>query len=507
MKHLFFAVAIIYCQGAAGATAVLPGDAKKANAAKEALEISGAVSRDASSQLSQENIENMLGVTSSDSTANFGGSATNLSVMRTANLQLICKAESTASGAGVTIKTKSCNTTATSVISASIEWCKTSNGVNCDKDPINETLLPGSPSVIETSNIQINNCQLKNGQFACDMVVLNRESDSFDGSNIEQVGKDRDNQFGNYAYDVIESYNNNNRLAEIETEVAGLQSYVNNNYDRLNETGEIDVYRNSPEDVATFGNRTGQITVDGVAGQEQQQCSAIDYSNLQSCTSNYQVTEFVCPSDSPLVCTFEREHKTEICSKQLISNCSTYKDCLVGQNGFTESSAISLIGSNRYTVTTNYPRIKFEPCSNETCLNEGYYEAEISINIKDAAAIKSFTLDSVFADDYIGVRVNSSVVFSGYRDVGGSPTGRYPTGYSGGRILFNNNSSTSYDPGKLNSTPNYNLRPYLVSGLNKISVHLGVKDKGGFRLWFTLAPYCGCNTSDSWEEVCEANNY
>ena len=63
------------------------------------------------------------------------------------------------------------------------------------------------------------------------------------------------------------------------------------------------------------------------------------------------------------------------------------------------------------------------------------------------------------------------------------------------------------DYGQTVTTQNINILPYLNDSLNTITLRLGVRGGGEADVRFKYEAYCGCNWTETWEEVCNATNY
>ncbi len=133
-----------------------------------------------------------------------------------------------------------------------------------------------------------------------------------------------------------------------------------------------------------------------------------------------------------------------------LKTCDQYEetDCVDGQKLVTVSPGAE-------TMTWNFPYLVMDISRRGGGGCSKYY-ASATVNILDKSRISDFVLQWVRWDDIIQIKVNGSVVFS----------------------YGNINSSRCEYATDFQSSPNVNLKPYLINGANQLEITLGVSGAG-----------------------------
>lgn len=488
-------------------------ESSEGEAEEEGIIAAGIMSSSALKQMGEEDMNSMFAIDSSDSMANYGGSDTNLSLVRTFEFELSCvdpgdEYRGIVRG-GYYFEGLDCNAVSGGVSTVVFSWCEHADGFRCDDDMAEVEAAFEEVYELGDSELSLIGCV---GVDKCSFLFVSRQSDNFDGSDLENEGIARDDAEGSYVFDLIEANENSEYYDDANKEVIGLQQYVDNNYEEMNETGLMGIYRNSEEDIAIYGERTGEIPVDNVAADTGTICVGIDLDNLSQCVADYPLIEYVCDNPDDLVCSYEREKSMEYCSRTKIMSCQSKIACQ------TEAQVpIKNISSSNWPVTTSLNNIQIRS-GNDNHLSSGYYESELSFNISDVENVRSFYIDYVSLDDMLSMHVNNNFVYYAMDEAIRTSENRWPVGYhkqapgqSGflqpSGVILSDGHIHNNDYGQTITTQNINILPYLNDGLNTVTLRLGVRGGGEADVRFKYEAYCGCNWTETWEEVCNATNY
>ena len=488
------------------------------NASSSALDAAGSARQFGINNMSEGSFEEFTGA-NTDSTANFGGSSTNMGLSQTIDFNLSCVEDASKYAGGYMFYSSGCSVTGTSVISHSIRWCYLKDGIRCSEEG-SLSLGSGDVASIQASRLTSVNCRAT----SCNYSFSSSLTSSFDGSNLEQEGSDLDDAEGSFVFDSIEEITGNPDLgfSDAQNEAAGLQGYIDRSYGDLTESGEMPIYRNSEDDIARFGERIGSISVPFGTDEESTVCTGIDLTQLESCNSPYPVIEYTCEPTDDLSCHYKREMEVENCTRRRIVSCDSFNVCQ-NQTDFNNAGPLSNLRKTRsegWGFNVSYPSITVSSC-NDNCLDPGFYKETMSFNIDNMSKLLSFKLSSYRIDDFFGLIVNGRFVHSSWDGQDRTSTGRYPVGeelvdintgpifgsplpFMITYIVFDDSSRTNDDKGNTSLSPNINLIPYLVEGENNIEIAIGVLGSGEAHLNFTVTGNCSCNTSEYWEESCNA---
>jgi hypothetical protein len=488
-------------------------DSTDVEAEEAGINAAGFMSSNALDKMGEEDMDSMFAIDSSDSMANYGGSDTNLSLVRTFEFELSCIDVGNESNGimrgGFYFEGLDCNAVNGEVSTVVLSWCEYRDGFRCDEDMAEVEVDFEEIYELGDSELSLLVCD---GVDECSFLFVSRQSDNFDGSDLENEGIARDDAEGSYVFDLIEANENSEYYDDANKEVIGLQQYVDNNYTEMNETGMMGIYRNSAEDIAIYGERTGEIPVDNVAADTGAVCVGIDLNNLDQCLADYSLVEYVCDNPDDLVCSYERDKAMEYCSRTKIMSCQSKIACQ------TESGVpITNISSSNWPVTTSLNNIQIRS-GNDNHLDSGYYESELSFNISDIENVSSFYIDYVSLDDMLSMHVNGDFVYYAMDEAIRTSENRWPVGYHtqapghGGwlnpsGVILSDGHIHNNDYGQTVTTQNINILPYLNDSLNTITLRLGVRGGGEADVRFKYEAYCGCNWTETWEEVCNATNY
>lgn len=514
----FFLLCLFFLSFDSLAEINISDDSTQREAEEDAINSAGYMSSSALDAMTEDGFDEMFGIDSSESMADFGGGDTNLSLVRTFQFFLSCMdTGDEPSGlvrGGIYFEGVECSIVNGVVADVSMSWCQQRDGFRCLGGMQDIEISFDGSKELGDSELSLVSCD---GIEGCSFLFVARESDSFDGSDLDAEGAARDDAEGSYVFDLIEANQNSEYYDEANKEVSGLQEYVDNNFDEMNETGMMGIYRNSPEDIAIFGERSGQIGVDNVAADTGVVCVGMDLNNLSQCVADYPLVEYVCDTPDDLVCSYERTKTTEYCTRKKVMTCSSKLACSNVTELYDNGPISNLVSSN-WEVTKGYNSLSVRS-GGDNHYGTGFYESSLTFDISDMEKISSFILTNINVDDYFSIHVNDVLVFSGYKNNNTTSSGKYPVGFnpgSGGQagigsrgIEFSDGSKTTNDRGQaVFNNININIKDYLKDGSNTFTMRLGVISGGEVNpVEFSLSAFCGCNWTETWEEVCNATNY
>jgi len=240
------------------------------------------------------------------------------------------------------------------------------------------------------------------------------------------------------------SYKNSASLVISENNKAAVPGYVSNNpeetkyYDGGNKENDAQL--------KTANSQEGQLLTKGIANRPKITISPNDDFLNQSKAITNNPDEVV----AMLTGTYgECKPLTYSKTEYEIKTCDQYDeiDCIDGKKLVAVSGGIETSWSFP-TLVVDISRRGGGPCTK--------YYAYTTINIADVSKISDFVLQWVRWDDIIQIRINNNPVFS----YGNMNSGRCEL-------------STDFQ-----SSPNINLKQYLVNGANKIEMILGVGGMG-----------------------------
>lgn len=506
---------LLFTKAALSIEAELPTDEKKKKIAQLVSETASTSMADGMASMTEEKLNELAGVESSDTGSNFGGSGTNLSITRSGRASITCGSTNPVSAPGIKVNSATCLTSGNAVTFVHLSWCSVVNGIDCGPNPnLYVGVAPGN--TIKSGSITITdmNCTEDTGSpIKCNMAYKVLSVDAFDGSgdSLAKTARDRENANPSFVLDSLEASQKHKLYGEIEKEAQGSKDYMQSSYKQLAEDGEIPVYRNSPEDIDKYGKRTGLIGVDYATNDPKNQCTGTDLTNSQQCVSNYKLTEYVCPQESDIKCEYKRPEKEEICTERLIASCSTKQSCSSNSEGQAKGP-ISNVQSDKWNVSWSYPTLSTSSPGGNGGLGAGNYIHRIKFNVNRKSNVKSFILKYVDIDDMINIKVNGFRVFALvwsnkgndhiYQGQANCPPGHLAYGPSPTNIL----RCSKNDFGGDDYHPNRDVRWALRTGENIIDVLVGVRGSGEYSAQWEVQGYCGCIFNESWEKVCNANS-
>lgn len=542
MKGIIALLALLIGMKAMAQQALLPTEAEKRKIAEAVSEASSSSTHDGKALMNEDAIKNMTGVEEFASAANFGGSDTLLSIKRQSTVELSCSLPSISQTAGIKLEAVSCNASAGNLNLFTLNWCEIRDGVNCTNPPAEISIAQGVTLPMGEGEIELIGCQLIGADLhRCEFRMVSLIKDSFDGSdgNLQQEANQRENDNPSFFLDSLESSINNPRYAEMETEAQGSADYVQGAYESLNEDGEFPVYRNSPEDIAQFGVRDAVIGIPMATPDPAANCSSGPMV-VESCTSNYNLTEYVCTKPEETLCEFVRNKKEEVCTEKLNVTCGSKLAC----GPLNTASELPIKNVRLGGTVIHFTDIQDTypcPSGSSDCRNVTFPGKQIDFSypdlyykmasareigwtlavermffeINDLDNINSLIVERVNIDDAGGIWVNDNLVFHAYEGkishTRADSEIRWVRNRSRRRgdnaLQWQNGNKSRSDYGH-SSYPNVDLdiKPWLKEGTNTIKFTLGVIGSGWFDINMKVDGYCGCALNEETVETCSATN-
>lgn len=137
--------------------------------------------------------------------------------------------------------------------------------------------------------------------------------------------------------------------------------------------------------------------------------------------------------------------------------------------------------------------------------NNGQYDRELYVKIKNLEKLSAFTLKRIEYDDWLVVKVNDTIVYSSYgnkmlyADFLRSKWKTFtPVFEEGGKRVGSAERNVSWK-----KELNLDLRPYLKEGDNTIWTRTIVGGNGENALIFSVHQYCDPICTESWEDGCK----
>lgn len=418
-----------------------------------------------------------------------------------------------------------------------IEFCPSLDGAPCTQVNMRTANLTlGVPYRFDDNNeIKIVSCS---GQ-RCEIEVIHVPEDEFSGD-LEQEAENRESTNPHPSTQASLANLNSPYYDEFKAEADDTSDYMNRAMQSVDDNGEMPIYRNSPTDIAQFGNRDGSIAFDAESLEGGEICTDDSANNFQTCSHTMHAAEYICDQDAP-VCSFERvESQIQACGRKLTMTCNRPASCApsyFNYSGYnfpsTAEQTESILLNKRYIAHGNYYFYNATASNliNLTINNDGsfrmknnsgnngldnspYYRPySFTFQIKDINKILRFMYTHTNHDDYLFMKVNGEPVYTAPRPSKVSASClpvrdmRFVTIGKFQRVVqatCNNGSKDNgkYDDrGQYNSDVNLDLKPYLNNGINTIEFTVLVIGGGDFNLLFTPEFECGCNWGEVWEDL------
>lgn len=509
----------------------------KADVYSAAANSASTSSQAAMSKMDEDTMNSMVGIEANNSMANFGGSNTNLSVTRKGTVEIKCNEEigvnNKITSTGIQFTSKSCSMSGEQVSSINFSWCSFRNGFECDNGADNDLSVSMAATVpMGEGNVKLDSCTKRGSRYYCILQFTSVTSDSFeaDGNNLQETGRDRENANPSFALDSLVNNTNSPYQDVIDKESKGSADYVVKSHQKLNDEGKIDIYRNSPEDIAIYGHRNGELGIPYASQGETQACTNVDFSNLESCSVNHQLTEFNCPPAEDLFCDYERAHKEEICFRKKVASCSTMVAC----KGKVEADQ-NPVFKNFSQQIYDYDYLRYvNACSNgnqsecpkvasweerfwdysfsypsfriwngpDNAMRKGFHSSITRFTVDDLDKVKSFFVGHVSIDDAASLWVNGNFIQTASH--GWTSQGVWVAGYSNSKVRWQSGEGFKNDKGQTSLDWNIDLTRFIKEGVNEIKINVGVIGGGDANFNFKAEAYCQCEFDVQEESKCDA---
>ena len=419
------------------------------------------------------------------------------------------------------------------VLSITFEWCSFRNGFSCTPGTETEITVPMNGAVpLGEGKAELVSCKKNNSVFECKISFTSVVKDSFqgDGDNFSEEGKNREDANPSFVLDTVVINSNSPYKNEINAEAQGSANFMSNSYEQLNNEGTLPTYRNSPEDIAQFGERGGDVGVPFAKAGSTEACTNMDLDELEECSANYPLTEYFCPKSSDVFCDYERAHTIESCTRTKNATCNTKLSCTShtealeskilqnfeqeiidkyyvekknncnnGNNG--DCSRVTDWDNRFWNYNYSYPNLTIQSGSDNS-FGSGFYGQILKFDINDINKIKSFKISNINIDDVYSLFVNGNFIKSAWD--GNINNSIWVVGYHGRKIRFNSGYSLVNDKGQTTLNLNLELKHLLVNGSNEIKIQLGVKGGGEAYSKFQLDFYCNCAFDIQEDSSCNA---
>lgn len=202
------------------------------------------------------------------------------------------------------------------------------------------------------------------------------------------------------------------------------------------------------------------------------------------------------------ICNEGNKFNTVDCESNLVVACAPPTDGCDAGGVIPNTSAGDMVvqwtnaGSGNYLLQFGSP--------GDNYFGAGLYDRYMNFQIKDVQKITRFVLDSVHFDDWLLVEINSKVVYVGPH--GGDRLELKPYVIPNWMMVYCNSSDQPCGFPELQTSwgfsPNIDLKPYLINGVNTIRTRLVVG--GGGEEWINISTrqLCPPQCDDQWNNQC-----
>lgn len=497
---------LLCCQLVAAIEAELPADANRRKVVEAATSAASVSSQDGMSAMTVENMQDITGVEGNEPAANLFGNRTSMKVTRKAALELSCRPGASGYKIGLRLEMIGCSGDSP-VTSARVAWCEVRDGINCHSARKTVTIPVTGEIRSDSQRFRLLSCRRTAAGSRCRFELLSMLEDAFSGSgdHLEKAAKKREQDHPNFVLGSIEASQANPDYHDFEKEGEASKNYINSSYDQLIKKGEMQVYRNSPDDIKRYGIRTGVIGIDNIADNRQNQCKGSSLADAKTCVSGYPLKEYICHNDDGKVCRYVRAKTVEVCTESLVASCGSKTRCSAA-DADSRGPLKNLGFSGDFRGTHAYPGMVLSSGSNDG-LEYGFHTGSVTFNLLKKSNVTAMTIRRLDIDDMATITVNGTLVLNAWGENIRSLNDMRLVGICPGGLRGSDGACHSGEGGDtVVADVNLDITPYLVEGLNSIDVALGVIGRGSLEIGLHYEGYCGCIINKQWNTSCAATN-